>query len=217
MPQNGRDLRYQKGFFSVYQPGLEHADIPETPGVQLCVGISGCGAEKLPPGMLGPDSAAARCAALIIEELKNPRRTDTAERLDILAGWLVLELRRASGIAAKEDRQGDPAETARKIFDSRFAERIDMRSLAESLYVSPDYFRHIFKKSTGESPLAYLIRRRLECAGEMLRLTDLPVSRIADSTGWENVYYFSRIFHRRMGVSPSGYRVRERRKASGRG
>ena len=209
--QKGHKLRYEPGFISIYQPELEHADVPVGAGHQLCIGLSGCGAERLEPGIWKvDDDSLKQCIVHILEEVRTPLKKRSKDRLDILSGWLALELGRLTGNLKRKDTLPDVVKTAKEIFDSCFDETIDLRELAGSLYISPDYFRHIFSKSLGESPLAYLIRRRIECACELLKSTDQPIGEIAARVGLENVYYFSRLFRKRHGMTPTEYRRRSR-------
>ena len=135
------------------------------------------------------------------------------ERLDILAGWLVLELHRIFGAVSEKSIPKDHAIALKKMIDARYDENFDLQELAGSLYISPDYLRHIFKQRIGESPLSYLIRKRLDSACELLNITDLPIGDIEHRVGLDNAYYFSRIFHKRIGQSPSEYRQSARKKA----
>ncbi len=210
--QKKQHLRYGSGSVSIYQPGMEHADIPESSGIQICVGVTGCGAEKLPSGMFKVDKSLLNCAAQILQEIKIPKGISNQERLDILAGWLVLELHRISGAVSEKSIPKDHAIALKKMIDARYDEILDLQELAGSLYISPDYLRHIFKQRVGESPLSYLIRKRLDSACELLNITDLPIGDIAHRVGLDNAYYFSRIFHKRIGSTPSEYRQSKRRK-----
>lgn len=210
--QEKRRLHYQPGDISIYQPGSEHSDTPKSDGFQLCVGVSGCGADKLPAGMWKSDESISRCIQSILQEIKEEIRQSSQERLDILSGWLVLELHRVTGGNNKKNTAADHVEKARRILDSRFNEQIDLQQLAGDLYLNPDYFRHIFKQELGESPLNYLIRKRLDFACELLNLTDLPVGRIAHRVGLDNVYYFSRIFRKRLKMTATEYRRKVRQK-----
>ncbi len=211
--QKKQHLRYGVGSVSIYQPELEHSDIPETSGIQLCVGVTGCGAEKLPSGMFKADKSVMDCAAQILKEIKKPKGMSNQERLDILAGWLVLELNRIAGSVSDKVVPKDHAIALKKMIDAKYDEIVDLQELAGNLYISPDYLRHIFKQRIGESPLNYLIRRRLDSACELLNITDLPVGEIAHRVGLDNAYYFSRIFHKRIGSTPSEYRQSARKKA----
>lgn len=209
--QEGRKMRYGPGFVSVYQPEFEHADIPSVAGRQLCIGLSGCGASDLKPGIWSvDDDSVMQCIRDLLAEVRAPLKKRNKDRLDILAGWLALELARVAGNLKRKDSLPDVVRTAKNIFDSRFDETIDLRELAGSLYINADYFRHIFSKSLGESPLSYLIRRRLEYACELLKSTDLPVGEIAVRVGLDNVYYFSRLFRKRHGMTPSAFRSSKR-------
>lgn len=208
-----RKFHYQPGSVSIYQPDIKHANQPETSGRQICIGLSGCGAEKLPTGMWDADKNITQCIEQILQEIKTPFEKNNQARLDIQAGWLALELKRITGDISRKDTLPEPVKAAKAIFDSCFDETIDLQELTGSLYVSHDYFRHIFKKSLGESPLNYLIRKRLEIACELLRITDQPIGKIAQQAGLNNVYYFSRLFRKRHGISPSEYRHNSRKKS----
>ena len=215
--QQKQHLRHGPGFVSVYQPGTEHDYAPETPGVQVCVGATGCGADALPSVMLKADESVMKCAEQILQEIKQPKARGNQDRLDILAGWLVLEIHRLAGAVSGKNAPRDHAIALKTMIDSRFDETIDLQELAGNLYVSPDYLRHIFKQRVGESPLSYLIRKRLDSACELLNFTSLPVGEIAHRVGLDNAYYFSRIFHKRIGLSPSQYRQSLRKKAQASG
>jgi AraC family transcriptional activator of pobA len=212
LTQGEKRLHYEPGFASIYQPGLEHSDTPNSNGTQICIGASGCGAEKLPTGMWAIDEGVTQCIQLILKEMSSPSAKNNQERLDILTGWLVLELRRITGENKAKASGSDYVDKARQILDSQFNEQIDLQELASKLYINPDYLRHIFKQSLGESPLNYLIRKRLDAACELLNFTDLPVGEVAKRIGLDNVYYFSRIFRKRLGLTPSEYRQKARKK-----
>lgn len=212
MDQKRKRSYYQPGYAAVYQPGLEHNDIPQSDGSQLCVGVSGCGAKKLTPGMWKIDESIKQCIQNILHEISNTMKQNSQERLDILSGWLVLELHRIIGGKNSRKNSSGHVDTVKKILDSRFNEQIDLQELAGSLYINPDYLRHIFKQELGESPLNYLIRKRLDSACEMLSLSDLAVGKIACRVGLENAYYFSRIFRKRLGMTPTEYRKKTRNK-----
>jgi transcriptional regulator GlxA family with amidase domain len=58
----------------------------------------------------------------------------------------------------------------------------------------------------GESLSSYLNRIRVEKASRMLTETDLSLSEIAGSCGFEDQSWFSKIFKNFIGVSPGKYR-----------
>lgn len=202
---------YSPGMVAAYPAGMEHRDRPDSPGLQFCVGVSGCGAEELccPPSPVDPPMLEA--LENLRRETENPPPRFRAERLDLLAGLAVLNLARISRDALPEP--GSRAARLRDILDARFDEELDLAALAGTLFVSGDYLRHCFKREYGESPVNYLIRRRIEAACELLNMTALPVGEIARRVGIENVYYFCRLFRKKLGVSPTRYR-RDKRTAT---
>ncbi len=212
MIQGQKRLHYRAGSVGIYQPGIEHNDVPQSNGFQLCIGVSGCGAKKLPIGIWRVNESIKQCIQNILHELSKTMEDNGQERLDILSGWLVLELHRVIGGKSGKNNYPGHVDTVRKILDSRFNEQIDLQELAGSLYISPDYLRHIFKQELGESPLNYLIRKRLDSACELLSLSDLAVGEIARRVGLENPYYFSRIFRKRLGMTPTRYRKKAKTK-----
>lgn len=71
---------------------------------------------------------------------------------------------------------------------------------------SDDYFRKLFKKETGKSPLKYLSDLRIEYARQFLEESTLSVKRIAYLSGFSDPYYFSRQFKCSCGKYPSEWR-----------
>ncbi|MFZ0014082.1 MAG: AraC family transcriptional regulator [Acidimicrobiia bacterium] len=96
---------------------------------------------------------------------------------------------------------------ARDLADSRYADTLSVRDLAREAGLSPAHFSREFKRTFGESPHQYLVTRRLERAGALLRTTDYSVAEICFMVGWESVGSFTTSFGRMFGVSPTRYRA----------
>ncbi|MEM6274873.1 MAG: AraC family transcriptional regulator [Myxococcota bacterium] len=79
--------------------------------------------------------------------------------------------------------------------------------LASLATMSRPAFAKSFVKFVGESPLAYVIRLRMERAGELLRQGDESVAEVAQSVGYASEFAFSRAFKRVVGVTPSFFRT----------
>jgi len=206
--QGGGRLRYEDGDVGIYQPGSEHGDACETGGVQFCLGVNGGGAERLPPGMWRADPP----TLATLERLRGDLGRHDAwrqRRLDLLGGCVVLELARQTTAQADESSQ-EPhvVRSARKILDTRFGEPLTVAGIAANVGVSPDYLRQAFVKWTGEPPVRYLIRRRLDAACDLLRLNQETTARIAERVGIANPFYFSRLFRSRFACTPTQYRDR---------
>lgn len=87
-----------------------------------------------------------------------------------------------------------------------YAEDLRVQTLAAREHLSDSRYRELFRQTFGQSPGEYITRLRIFHACDLLRSTNLPVSRIAESCGYADTLYFSRIFRKKMGISPLGYR-----------
>lgn len=199
-------VKYSDGYFFTYQPGREHWITNEKAGSQFCVGISGCNSEKIPFGVFKITPEIGNISAKIMMEAKSANlfRNDY---LDVLAGQLAIEILRISRKQPPySDRIPHHADAAKKILDSRFDEQISINELASTLFISSDYLRQLFRETFGESPMHYLIRKRIDYACHLLRNGNSLLSDIAIECGIGNPYYFSRLFRKVTGVPPSAYR-----------
>ncbi len=87
-----------------------------------------------------------------------------------------------------------------------FNSEINVVELAEELNTGYSYFRRMFKKYTGISPLQYHLQLRLKRAENMLAMTDKSIKEIAFELGFQSLYYFSRLFKQKKGMSPTEMR-----------
>ena len=78
-------------------------------------------------------------------------------------------------------------------------------ALAAMTGLSTVYFRKLFTRLMGDSPIAYLHKLRIEKAKEMLRCDYSSLTDIALSLGYPSLYDFSRAFKKHTGVCPSRY------------
>ena len=104
------------------------------------------------------------------------------------------------------EKQISYVEEVLKYMESNYAQSISIQSLADSLGLNRSYLHRLFKSATGASLLEYLLELRIQKACTLLQETDLAVSIISLSVGYENTLYFSRLFWKKKGVSPSLYR-----------
>ena len=84
--------------------------------------------------------------------------------------------------------------------------RIAMEDVLRYVGYSQSHFSTMFKKRTGQSPLAYFNRLKVEHACSLLKTTDMKINMICYKVGFEDSLYFSRLFSKVMGMSPTAYR-----------
>lgn len=97
-------------------------------------------------------------------------------------------------------------ERAIELMENHSEKKLDMKELAEKLYVGYSWFRKNFKEKTGLSPNQYHMNLRLEKEEELLISTDLNITKIADKTGFEYHNNLSALFKKKRGMSPQDYR-----------
>jgi len=95
---------------------------------------------------------------------------------------------------------------ARDLIDLRFSEPLDLSDLAAAAGFSRYHFARSFKDAFGETPGAYLSRRRVERAKDLLRSANLTVTEVCMVVGFSSLGSSSSRFTELVGMSPSAYR-----------
>ncbi len=90
--------------------------------------------------------------------------------------------------------------------ENNLSEEVTLEKLSRIAHRSVSSLLRDFKTTVGESPIQYLQTMRLNKAAEMLRETNLSLSVIAFSVGFDDSNYFSKMFRKRYAVSPRDYR-----------
>lgn len=85
-------------------------------------------------------------------------------------------------------------------------EDFSLEMASGKLFFSQNYVRQIFKQITGESFMEYLIRRRMETAGVLLKNASMKIQEVAARTGYSNQRYFASCFKKYYGCTPTEYR-----------
>jgi AraC-like DNA-binding protein len=99
---------------------------------------------------------------------------------------------------------------AKDLMDRKYAQPLDVPALARAAHASTAHFSRSFKRSFGETPHQYLLRRRIERAKELLRGTELSVTEASLEVGFQSLGSFSTAFRKLVGESPSDYARRWR-------
>ena len=117
---------------------------------------------------------------------------------------------RPSGEAAGAARRAPltPWQVARvtAFIDAQLSEKISLATLAAMARLSLAYFSRSFRTTVGVSPRAYVIRRRIERAQELMCRTDKPLAEIALDCGLADQAHLCRHFRHVVGMSPGAWR-----------
>ncbi len=90
--------------------------------------------------------------------------------------------------------------------DAHLAELIRIRDLATLVDISASHFCRAFKRTFGASARAWIGRRRIEAAQNLMLSTHAPLSEIAFSCGMSDQSHFTRAFRRIVGETPHSWR-----------
>lgn len=87
-----------------------------------------------------------------------------------------------------------------------FDKQISLEDMADKAEMSVKYFGTYFKNMTGKTPFDYLNEYRVEKAARKLLNTDLRVTDIAYSCGFNDLSYFIKTFKKINKIPPGKYR-----------
>lgn len=89
---------------------------------------------------------------------------------------------------------------------SHIKERIMVEDLADELGVSASYLSRLFKKETGDSISAYICKRKIDMAKNLLRYSDYSMIDIANRLSFSSQSHFIQKFREYAGMTPKKYR-----------
>lgn len=85
-------------------------------------------------------------------------------------------------------------------------QHITLADIAESAYLTPNYFHKLFLKSTGITVHKFLTDLRLSRAAFLLASTDLSIAQISLCCGFSSQSHFSSVFKKNKKMTPFEYR-----------
>ena len=104
-----------------------------------------------------------------------------------------------------------PFQKALDYIDRHLSEpRLSLEEVSSYLGFSRSYFSRFFRRYQSEGFSAYLQKKRVFAAMEMLSDGNLELSEVAKRSGFSSVKYFSTVFRKVAGETPSEYRQRDK-------
>jgi AraC family L-rhamnose operon transcriptional activator RhaR len=148
-----------------------------------------------------------------LEELRSRslglHRGDLIARLTLVLGHVARAAEAARERSNSSDRSTHPLVIqAVNLLEAELRRAWTLGGLAADLHVSPSHLLRLFKTSTGMPPMAYLAKRRVETAAEMLLHGDESMLEIGLAVGWPDQNYLARRFKAHFGLSGTSYRAR---------
>lgn len=83
---------------------------------------------------------------------------------------------------------------------------LNVSELSMMCNITPEYFRDIFHRNFGTSPIKYINNLKITRAKELLSAGFYSVGSVAEMSGYSDISHFSREFKKATGVSPSEFK-----------
>ena len=91
-------------------------------------------------------------------------------------------------------------------FNTRGDGRLSVADMADTVGLSESWFAHVFKQTTGKTPLQWQLARRIERAQQLLTETDLSLADIAAQLGFSDQAHLTKAFRQVAGETPAAWR-----------
>jgi transcriptional regulator GlxA family with amidase domain len=103
---------------------------------------------------------------------------------------------------------------AQAYIENKLDERISIQHLSSKFSTGRRNFDRRFIKATGNTPIEYAQRVKIESAKKALETTRKTVNEVMYEVGYSDVKAFREVFRRLTGMSPLEYRTRYNKQAS---
>ena len=102
---------------------------------------------------------------------------------------------------------------AQSYIENRIDEKITMDELSSKLSVSRRNFDRRFIKATGNTPIEYAQRVKIESAKKAFENSRKTINEVMYEVGYSDVKAFREVFRRITGMSPLEYKARYNKEA----
>jgi len=98
------------------------------------------------------------------------------------------------------------ANRVREYIESNIAQAIRVTDLSALVFRTAAHFSRAFKRSFGLAPHAYVLRRRIEVASQLMIESSTPLSQIALKCGFNDQAHLCKQFRKHTGATPAAWR-----------
>ena len=139
--------------------------------------------------------------------LRPDARPETHLRvLGVLLGVLGEAIEEHSELVATVPHVPSQLQTSLDFMERNYLDNPPLATLAQQAGWQAEYFHRRFRQALGMTPFAFIERRRLEEAVQLLTETNISIKELSAQLRFSSQFYFTRVFTRRFGISPSAFR-----------
>jgi two-component system, response regulator YesN len=125
--------------------------------------------------------------------------------LEDISQWLIEEYKNIS-TTQRHSGFSKKIQLIMNYIHDHYQKDLSIEMIGESLSISGDHLRHLFKKETGRTILDYLTWFRIERAKKLLEGEEYKVYEVAEMVGYKTSQYFSMVFKKWTGFTPIEYK-----------
>ena len=132
--------------------------------------------------------------------------------LEDIYQWLknVVESVLEALISRRTGRNRKTIIKAKNYININYSRDLNLDEVAESVFLSPNYFGWLFKKEMKMTFIEYLTKVRLNNAKRLLEKTQDSIQIISEKVGFNDPNYFSQVFLKYFAIRPTDYRKSKR-------
>ena len=119
---------------------------------------------------------------------------------------LIVKMLRKTEMGIEQDDMNDTWTALAEYIDANLGAKLTGVDLARKCFYNPSYFSRVFKEKFGMTFMEYITKKRLDCAIDLLRNTELSVDEIGHRVGFSDGKSFYHAFARYFNSTPSQYR-----------
>lgn len=130
----------------------------------------------------------------------------TEDEINMLHRELVDDYAQRMNIIRKQNRYPKVITICLDYIYDNLHKKITLEALAEKVSLSPSYLSKLFHKEVGITLSAYITKKRIEAAENMLKFSDYSCLEISDYLCFSSESHFIHIFKMHTGYTPKNYR-----------
>jgi YesN/AraC family two-component response regulator len=128
------------------------------------------------------------------------------EEINMLHRELVDDYAQRMNILRKQNRYPRVITICLDYIYDNLHQKITLEELSEKVNLSPSYLSKLFHKEVGLTISAYVTKKRIEAAENMLKFSDYSCLEISDYRCFSSESHFISIFKKHTGYTPKNYR-----------
>lgn len=144
----------------------------------------------------------------LLMDIYNGQGNREADKIK-MAGYLMLALSllvlNTSNKKVRHTTSREYFQKALEYIEYNYTQKLTVMDLANYIGLSRSRLYRIFMEYYEKSPMEYILEYRINVACQLLKTTELSISSVGYSVGFDDSLYFSRVFKKVKGISPREY------------